>query len=205
MTLGAEPGAWLGILSEFPGRARWRDNDREFFWVRIVCALRNVLDGALSSCFVSAETKDPLELEAQLCFVLSVAARGLVALYRPHLEPLGMTHPQYLVMLALWQGARVSERATVTSLADRLRLDPATLSPLLKRLEGAGYLRRVRSTDDARVVEVLLTARGNEPRGAVEDLPSAIAAATGLGGDELDGALELASRMVAAVEEAGSA
>ncbi|MBM7818635.1 DNA-binding MarR family transcriptional regulator [Cellulosimicrobium cellulans] len=116
-----------------------------------------------------------------------------------------MTHPQYLVMLALWQGARVSERATVTSLADRLRLDPATLSPLLKRLEGAGYLRRVRSTDDARVVEVLLTARGNEPRGAVEDLPSAIAAATGLGGDELDGALELASRMVAAVEEAGSA
>ena len=83
---------------------------------------------------------DPLALEEQVCFALSVAARSVVAVYRPLLEPMGLTHPQYLVMLALWQHAPLS----VSELSRLLQLDPGTLSPLLKRLEAAGYLRRER-------------------------------------------------------------
>ena len=79
---------------------------------------------------------DPLALEEQVCFALAVAARGVIAVYRPLLEPMGLTHPQYLVMLALWQHAPLS----VTELSRLLQLDPATLSPLLKRLEASGYV-----------------------------------------------------------------
>ena len=81
-----------------------------------------------------------LALERQVCFALSVAARNVVAVYRPVLEPLGLTHPQYLVMLALWQHGSLS----VKDLSGLLQLDPGTLSPLLKRLEAAGLLRRER-------------------------------------------------------------
>src|SRR6185295_2803247 len=86
------------------------------------------------------DTADPLALEEQVCFALSVAARGVVGVYRPLLEPMGLTHPQYLVMLALWQHAPLSVRG----LSELLQLDPGTLSPLLKRLEASGYLRRER-------------------------------------------------------------
>ena len=84
--------------------------------------------------------RDLLELERQVCFALAVASRSVVSIYRPLLEPLRLTHPQYLVMLALWQYAPLS----VTTLSQRLQLEPATLSPLLKRLEAVGYLRRDR-------------------------------------------------------------
>ena len=87
--------------------------------------------------------EDMLALERQVCFALSVAARNVVAVYRPVLEPLGLTHPQYLVMLALWQHGPLS----VKDLSGLLQLDPGTLSPLLKRLEAAGLLRRERDAE----------------------------------------------------------
>src|SRR5512133_343542 len=101
-----------------------------------------------------------LALENQVCFAITVAARATVALYRPILEPLDLTHPQYLVMLALWE----ENPRTLRSLADALRLEPATLSPLLKRLEAVGYLRRERSTTDERALQVTLTEQGRQLR-----------------------------------------
>ena len=87
---------------------------------------------------ISAQSvEDPLALERQVCFALSIASRNVVAVYRPLLEPMGLTHPQYLVMLALWQQAPLS----VTELGRRLELDPGTLSPLLKRLEAKGLVK----------------------------------------------------------------
>ena len=100
---------------------------------------------------------DVLALENQVCFALTVAARTTVALYKPLLEPLGLTHPQYLVMLALWE----ENPRTLRSLAEALRLEPATLSPLLKRLEAAGYLRRDRSATDERALKVTQIGRAH--------------------------------------------
>ncbi|MET8911180.1 MarR family transcriptional regulator [Micromonospora sp. NPDC004551] len=119
---------------------------------------------------------DPLALEQQVCFALSVAARGVVAVYRPLLEPMGLTHPQYLVMLALWQHAPLSVR----ELSRLLQLDPGTLSPLLKRLEAAGYVRRERDASDERSLAVSLTASGQALRAQAERIPPAIVQRLGL-------------------------
>ncbi|MGS2618504.1 MarR family winged helix-turn-helix transcriptional regulator [Micromonospora sp. LZ34] len=119
---------------------------------------------------------DPLALEQQVCFALSVAARGVVAVYRPLLEPMGLTHPQYLVMLALWQYAPLSVR----ELSRLLQLDPGTLSPLLKRLEAAGYVRRERDVADERSLAVSLTASGQALRARAEQIPPAIVERLGL-------------------------
>ena len=100
--------------------------------------------------------RDPLALEEQVCFALAVASRSVIALYRPLLEPMGLTHPQYLVMLALWEDSPL----TVKRLSDLLQLDPGTLSPLLKRLESAGYLHRHRDPHDERALAVTLTDTG---------------------------------------------
>ncbi|MGR2751286.1 MarR family winged helix-turn-helix transcriptional regulator [Agromyces arachidis] len=99
---------------------------------------------------------DPLELDRQLCFALAATSREVVRLYRPSLEPLGLTHPQYLVMLALWE--RSPQR--LRDLAERLRLEPATASPLVGRLEAAGLVTRQRSASDPRAVDIALTADG---------------------------------------------
>src|SRR3954449_8816676 len=115
-------------------------------------------------------TEDMLALEEQVCFALSVAARNVVAIYKPVLEPLGLTHPQYLVMLALWQHEPVSVRR----LSDLLQLDPGTLSPLLKRLESAGLLRRERDPRDERSLAVRLTGRGRALRAQAEEVPLAV-------------------------------
>src|SRR3954470_24421885 len=103
---------------------------------------------------------DPLALEQQVCFALSVAARSVIAVYRPLLEPMGLTHPQYLVMLALWQNAPLS----VKELSRLLQLEPATLSPLLKRLEASGFVHRPRASEDERSLAVTLTPAGRELR-----------------------------------------
>ena len=113
---------------------------------------------------------DPLALEEQVCFALSVAARGVVAVYRPLLEPMNLTHPQYLVMLALWQRAPLS----VKDLSRLLQLDPGTLSPLLKRLESAGYVRRERHARDERQLSVTLTDSGKALRADAERIPPAV-------------------------------
>lgn len=120
--------------------------------------------------------EDPLALEAQVCFALVVAARSVLGIYRPILEPMGLTHPQYLVMLALWQQAPLS----VKDLSSLLQLDPGTLSPLLKRLESAGLVTRERSTSDERLLSVNLTAKGVELRNEAAKIPAEVVAKLGM-------------------------
>src|SRR5512138_847198 len=103
---------------------------------------------------------DLLRLDDQVCFALVTAARNVVSIYRPVLEPLGLTHPQYLVMLALWE--RSPRRAG--DLSDELLLEPATLTPLLKRLEAAGLITRAKDPTDERALSVALTAAGTALR-----------------------------------------
>jgi DNA-binding MarR family transcriptional regulator len=117
-------------------------------------------------------TVDPLALDRQVCFALAAASRSVIALYRPVLEPLGLTHPQYLVMLALWERSP----RTVTDISAALLLEPATLSPLLKRLESAGLLTRNRSETDIRSLAVQLTPDGAALRSEAEKVPAQIAA-----------------------------
>lgn len=119
---------------------------------------------------------DPLALERQVCFALAVANRTVLGVYRPLLEPLGLTHPQYLVMLALWEGAPMSVR----EIADALRLDSPTLSPLLKRLEAAGLISRTRSVTDERQLVVQLTEAGRELRSEAEKIPFAVVRTLGV-------------------------
>jgi MarR family transcriptional regulator, organic hydroperoxide resistance regulator len=137
---------------------------------------------------------DPLELEQQVCFALSVAARGVVAVYRPLLEPMGLTHPQYLVMLALWQHAPLSVRA----LSGLLQLDPGTLSPLLKRLEASGYLRRERDRADERSLAVTLTERGRDLRTEALKIPPAVVERLGMPIEELQALHAALTRVIAA-------
>ncbi|WP_418275027.1 MarR family winged helix-turn-helix transcriptional regulator [Isoptericola jiangsuensis] len=145
---------------------------------------------------------DPLALEAQVCFALSAAARAMVATYRPVLEPLGLTHPQYLVLLGLWQDAGAGRTTTVTGLASRLHLDPGTLSPLLKRLEQDGRIERRRSATDARVVEVHLTADGAALRADALQVPGRAVAASGLDLAELERVRDAADAVIAAARGA---
>ncbi len=100
---------------------------------------------------------DLLRLDRQLCFPLYAASRLITRLYQPMLEPLGLTYPQYIVMLILWEDAPCS----VSRVGERALLNSNTLTPLLKRLEHLGYVRRARGTADERVVQISLTAAGN--------------------------------------------
>ncbi len=120
---------------------------------------------------------DPLALDRQVCFALAVTNRTVLSIYRPLLEPLGLTHPQYLVMLVLWERGPV----TIKEIGTLVELDSATLSPLLKRLERAGLLTRVRSTADERAVVIGLTEAGTALRTQAETIPPRVVAA--LGGD----------------------
>lgn len=122
-----------------------------------------------------------LAVDRQLCFALYASSLAMTKLYRPLLEPLGLTYPQYLVMLALWE----RDGAGVGELGERLSLDSGTLTPLLKRLEAAGLLLRLRDADDERRVRVALTAGGRALRRKAEAVPATIAAASGCSLDEL--------------------
>ncbi|MEU8154966.1 MarR family transcriptional regulator [Micromonospora sp. NPDC048986] len=126
---------------------------------------------------------DDLVLRRQVCFALYAASRALTDVYRPILDEVGLTYPQYLVLLVLWE--RPDDAPTVSELGTELRLDSGTLSPLLKRLEGAGLVVRRRSARDERRVEVGLTEQGRALRERVCDVPLRIAQATGLGFGEL--------------------
>lgn len=126
-------------------------------------------------------TVDALALENQLCFAIVTAARNVVAVYRPILEPLGLTHPQYLVMLALWENSPRSLR----SLAHDLALEPATLSPLVKRLEAQGLITRARRRDDERSLDISLTAQGRELRSRALEVPEKVMAQTGMDAEQL--------------------
>ena len=107
-----------------------------------------------------------LRLEKQLCFALYSASRAVTSAYRPLLDELNLTYPQYLVLLVLWE----DEACSIGQLGDRLHLDSGTLSPLIKRLEAAGLVRRQRSVTDERRVDVTLTADGR----ALEDRAACI-------------------------------
>ncbi|WP_030455266.1 MarR family winged helix-turn-helix transcriptional regulator [Herbidospora cretacea] len=137
---------------------------------------------------------DPLSLENQVCFALAVASRSVIALYRPVLEPMGLTHPQYLVMLALWERAPLS----VKDLAGLLQLEPATLSPLLKRLEAAGLVERRRGTADERSLAVTLTDDGRALRAQAEKIPAAIVERLGMDVAELQDLHKALTRVIAA-------
>ncbi|WP_202919000.1 MarR family winged helix-turn-helix transcriptional regulator [Saccharothrix deserti] len=117
-----------------------------------------------------------LELDDQLCFALYAASRAVTARYRPLLDDLGLTYPQYLVLLVLWERGSVP----VKDVAAALQLDYGTLSPLLKRLESAGLIRRERRPDDERSVRVVLTEQGEELRERAKDVPPAIGDAMNL-------------------------
>lgn len=96
------------------------------------------------------------KLEHQLCFALYAASNAMTRLYRDRLEPLGLTYPQYLVMLVLWE----QDGLTVKAIGERLHLDSGTLTPMLKRMEEAGLLERRRSREDERQVAISLTTKG---------------------------------------------
>lgn len=119
---------------------------------------------------------DLLKLDNQLCFALVTAARNVVAVYRPILEPLGLTHPQYLVMLALWERAP----RPLNDLAADLALEPATASPLVKRLEADGLVARQRSSTDERRLDITLTDAGRALRERALDVPRQVMAAVGM-------------------------
>lgn len=139
--------------------------------------------------------EDYLRLDNQICFSLHAATRAFNGVYREALRELGLTYPQYLVMLVLWEHGELP----VKGIGERLRLDSGTLSPLLKRLEAAGHVERRRSPEDERSVTVRLTDEGAALRGKALGVPRRIAAATGLGLDEIGDLRErldaLASRL----------
>jgi DNA-binding MarR family transcriptional regulator len=137
---------------------------------------------------------DPLALDRQVCFALAAASRSVIGLYRPVLEPMGLTHPQYLVMLALWERSP----RTVRDIGEALRLEPATLSPLLKRLEAAGLLTRRRNADDERALDVELTSAGHALRAEAERVPGQIVDRLGMDLAELEQIRDGLTRLLAA-------
>jgi DNA-binding MarR family transcriptional regulator len=158
-----------------------------------------VTSAARNTTSRTADTEpDLLALDRQVCFALAVASRNVIGLYRPLLEPMGITHPQYLVMLALWEEAplRVSE------LARRLSLEPATLSPLLKRLETTGLITRERDPSDDRALAVSLTTKGVRARKQAERIPPAIMERLDMGLDELEDLRDTLTRVIDATRGA---
>ena len=137
---------------------------------------------------------DLLKLDQQVCFALAVAARNVIGLYRPVLEPLGLTHPQYLVMLALWERSPL----TVRDIGRLLSLEPATLSPLLKRLEAAGLVTRDRHPHDERALAITLTASGRALRERALEVPPQIVERLGMRIEELEALHGSLTRVIAA-------
>ncbi|WP_250466511.1 MarR family transcriptional regulator [Caballeronia sp. GAFFF2] len=123
----------------------------------------------------------PLELDQQICFALYSTSLAMTKTYKPMLDKLGLTYPQYLAMLVLWE----SDNLTVKEIAARLSLDSATLTPLLKRLEAQGYVVRIRGVEDERQVHVRLTAQGRSLRQSARAIPPEIFCAAGSDVDEL--------------------
>ena len=134
-------------------------------------------------------------LDRQLCFAMYSASRAATKAYRPLLDELGLTYPQYLVMLVLWE----EEPRSVRELGEELGLDSGTLSPLLKRLEHLGLVERRRSAEDERRVEVFLTGEGASLSAKASAIPQRLADAAGLPPAELDQLRETLTRLTAAL------
>lgn len=116
---------------------------------------------------IDKQTFDPLLLENQLCFPLYACARKIVAAYNPFLKELGLTYPQYITMMVLWENNKVAMR----DLGKRLYLDSGTLTPVLKKLEVMGYLKRYRNPEDERILMVSITDEGKALRQEAENIP----------------------------------
>jgi len=131
------------------------------------------------------DNDENLKLENQLCFRLYSLSKIMNRLYNPELKKLGLTYPQYLVMLVLWETDRESAAISVKQLGQRLDLDSGTLSPLLKRMEKQGLLSRKRSCNDERSVEVKLTLTGWQLKVQAADLPKKMFTVTGMSIEQL--------------------
>jgi DNA-binding MarR family transcriptional regulator len=119
---------------------------------------------------------DPLPLDAQLCFSLYSTTIAINRLYKPMLDSLGVTYPQYLVLSTLWE----KDGQTISAIADRLALEPSTITPLMKRLEAAGFVSRQRNPVDERQVQVFMTAKGKGLRREASCLTDALLENSGL-------------------------
>ncbi|MBF6446490.1 MULTISPECIES: MarR family winged helix-turn-helix transcriptional regulator [Nocardia] len=150
---------------------------------------------------MTTDVDDPLRLDRQVCFALAVANRSVLTVYRPLLEPLGLTHPQYLVMLALWGEAPMSVKA----IAEAIQLDSATLSPLLKRLESAGLITRHRDPRDERTLLIDLTEAGWALRRQAESIPPAVVRRLGVSLADLEELREVLTRVNEAARRAALA
>ena len=160
------------------------------------------------STSTTAADIDPLALEQQVCFALAVTNRAVLSIYRPLLEPLSLTHPQYLVMLALWDHQKTSTTdsspLSVKQIAAALQLDSATLSPMLKRLEALGYVARSRSTADERTTHIELTDDGRALRDRALAIPPAVIARLGVEMAELEELRRVLTRINSAALAAGA-
>tara|TARA_A100001391_G_scaffold7621_8_gene5032 strand:- start:51162 stop:51623 length:462 start_codon:yes stop_codon:yes gene_type:complete len=141
------------------------------------------------------DAKDPLDLDRQVCFPLYAASNLLNRIYRPILADLGLTYPQYLVMLALWK--QVPQ--TVGSLGEALYLDSGTLTPLLKRMEAAGLITRNRDAADERRVLIDLTPKGRALRTEALRVPEALAEGLDIDASDVEGLRDQVRRLVAAL------
>lgn len=115
--------------------------------------------------------QEAMKLSNQMCFPLYAASRSVTSLYTPYLKPLGLTYTQYLVLLVLWERDGIS----VSEICDELMLDSGTLSPLLKKLQQAGYIQKERSTSDDRIVIITLTEEGRALQERAKDVPRNVA------------------------------
>ena len=149
---------------------------------------------------MSGDAEDPLALDRQVCFALAATSRSVVGVYRPILEPLGLTHPQYLVMLALWERSP----RTARDVADALYLEPPTLTPLLKRLEALGLVTRRRDPADERQLRIELTDSGRALREQAEQVPGRVVERLGVPLAVLEDVRDRLTELLAATRDAGA-
>ncbi|MBP1999387.1 DNA-binding MarR family transcriptional regulator [Paenibacillus shirakamiensis] len=141
-------------------------------------------------------THEQMRLENQLCFSLYACSRAISRMYRPLLDELGLTYPQYLVLLVLWE----REESSVKELSSTLDLDSGTLTPMLKRMESAGLLSRRRSLEDERVVKVSLTAEGKLLKEKAVCIPNALMTSSGMSIPDLIAMNEQVKRLMGTME-----
>lgn len=147
---------------------------------------------------MSPDRTDPLLLENQLCFPLYACARAVTRQYKPYLDALGLTYTQYITMMVLWEEAAIN----VKRLGERLRLDSGTLTPLLKKLEAAGFITRQRSSGDERQLIVRLTERGAALKDAAADIPRSVGSCLRVSPEEAGQLYSLLYRMLDDLEGA---
>lgn len=142
----------------------------------------------------------PLALSNQLCFAFYSVSHAFSRAYRQFLDPLGLTYPQYVVLLVLWE----QDELTVKEIGDRLFLDSGTLTPLLKRLESAGHIRRARDRKDERQVRISLTESGRALRKKAEEIPKEVGCVLGLPVDELRALTEQVAKLRSRLHDSAS-